>query len=358
MAIATAVIFVYSASWAVYLLFGHESKGRFPLPWAPYRCVLVVRAAYEYMLACVGLAPYALLAIRSRPPDTCNIKYAMPFHGRTLDVYPAQPSAPVIVLVPSFMHPVRITGSKRAYIPLAQRLNRKGYCVVVPSICYSSVHRMRRAVIDMRLVLSWVGAHIEGYGGDSDRIYVMGHGLAAHLVLLTVAQEAVVLSRSLYGYSVHEKRSPSAIRGKSQVNIDALEIYAGQIRLPQLRGLLLAAGAYDVIKACHSEISRGTEHLSLIHSMAGPTVDRFLQHSPAHLLASAHEMLDSYFLPPRVLILHGGNDHVFSIEHATLLHTQLCEVGIETAELCAVRSAGHVDLFACLHGAAVTDFVV
>ncbi|WFD33887.1 hypothetical protein MCUN1_000713 [Malassezia cuniculi] len=358
-AIATAAAFIYSVSWTAYLLCGCESHGHIFLPLAPYRCILVCRAVYEYLKASVSLIQYAITAIRSHPPETSNIKYAMPFHRRTLDVYPAANGAPVIVLVPSFMHPIYITGSKRAYVPLAQKLNQNGYCVVVPDIRYSTDQRLRRAIIDLRLVLSWVGAHIEGYGGASNRIYTLGHGLSAHLALITVVQEAAVLSQGLNGYDLSSSRPPSAVLGDTSVDINALEIYAAQIRLPQLRGLVLISGVYDVIKAYHNETTRGVERLSLLRRMAGPSLTKCLQHSPAHILASAYKILDHHFLPSRVLIMHGGNDHVSSIDHATLLHTQLEEAGVETVELCAVRSAGHLDLLTSVHdSAALSDFIV
>ncbi|SPO42305.1 uncharacterized protein PSFLO_07788 [Pseudozyma flocculosa] len=103
--------------------------------------------------------------------------------------------APVIVVVPSVFAPLSITSKRKLYLQLALRFRRMGYCVIVPDITYYPESRIKSSIIDLRLVLRWTGKNCQRYGGDPQKIYVMGHGLSAHLVMLTVAQEAVVLSR-------------------------------------------------------------------------------------------------------------------------------------------------------------------
>ncbi|KAN0061120.1 hypothetical protein ACQY0O_006855 [Thecaphora frezii] len=103
--------------------------------------------------------------------------------------------APVVVVVPSVSAPLSITSKRKLYLQLALRLRRMGYCVIVPDITYYPESRIKSSIIDLRLVLRWTGRNCQRYGGDPAKIYVLGHGLSAHLVMLTVAQEAVVLSR-------------------------------------------------------------------------------------------------------------------------------------------------------------------
>lgn len=355
--VTIAFVLVYAIAWSAYLLCS-SWKEYIVFPLAPYRCLLVVYAVGKYLLGCISLLPFAVSAMRTRPPGPTKVQYAFPFHSRTLDVYPAGSKAPVIVLAPSFMHPVFITGSKRSYTPIAHKLNTKGFCVVVPDIQYSAERRLKRAVVDLRLVLSWVGVNIGDYGGNADRIYVAGHGLSAHLALFTVVQEAVVLSRGLKGYDVGESRPPSAVSGGSSVDIEKIEIYAAQIRLPQLRGLVLLSGAYDVIKAYHTETERGIERLSLLRRMVGPSLNKFLIHSPSHLLSSSTDVLDRHFLPPRVLIVHGGRDEMCPIDQAKLLYSQLREAQVDSVEICAIRNAGHLETFTTLTSAPVTSFIM
>lgn len=102
--------------------------------------------------------------------------------------------APVVVFLPSSIPPIPWTGKRKLYLQLALRLRRMGYCVVVPDITFFPEAKIRESIVDVRLVLRWVGDHIARYGGDPDKIHLMGHGLSAHLALLSLTQEAVVLS--------------------------------------------------------------------------------------------------------------------------------------------------------------------
>ncbi|KAE8232452.1 hypothetical protein CF326_g2517 [Tilletia indica] len=103
--------------------------------------------------------------------------------------------APVILVLPSIIPPLTWTNKRKTYLQLALRLRRLGYCVVVPDITYFPEARIKASIVDLRLVLRWVGANISRYGGDPNKIHVMGHGFSAHLITLTLTQEAVVLSR-------------------------------------------------------------------------------------------------------------------------------------------------------------------
>lgn len=102
--------------------------------------------------------------------------------------------APVVVILPSSIPPIPWTGKRKLYLQLALRLRRMGYCVVVPDITFFPEAKVRESIVDVRLVLRWVGDHISRYGGDPEKIHLMGHGLSAHLALLSLTQEAVVLS--------------------------------------------------------------------------------------------------------------------------------------------------------------------
>ncbi len=142
-----------------------------------------------------------------------GILYGSPTRGKRLDVYlPADPptqqqqfqsqqqqhssnGVPVIVVIPSMIGPLAVTSKRRLYLQLALRLRRMGYCVVVSDITYYPESRIKSSVIDLRLVLRWTAKNCQRYGGDPSKIYVLGHGLSAHLIMLTISQEAVVLSR-------------------------------------------------------------------------------------------------------------------------------------------------------------------
>ncbi len=107
--------------------------------------------------------------------------------------------APVIFVLPTIIPPLSSwTSHRRTYMQLALRLRRMGYCVVVAELTYFPEARVRASLVDLRLALRWCKEHIASYGGDHRRIHLLGHGLSAHLAMLLVSQEAVVLSREAH----------------------------------------------------------------------------------------------------------------------------------------------------------------
>lgn len=458
-----------------------------------------------------------------------------------------QRGAAVIVFLPSAIPPILWTNKRKTYLQLALRLRRMGHCVVIPDLAYFPESRIRESIIDVRLVLNWVGENIARFGGDPERIHLMGHGLSAHLALLTLTQEAIVLSREgileAQAYrdkqkaaieerwqkeeedrrrytaaaaaraassslpsspprkmkvagsskahpdvndadeedegsannsggaggnawvdeptSVEESASTglapgivlpasSPFKSKSSMNestaratkrlakqMDALgtdgageqtyppspaapspsgshtpaggmmgfpttpgsatsrrerylssqqkrwsrdlspsrgddeidpqedsddnlldipipnglrrvNIYAPEIDVPPVAGLILFSGISDVIKGFRNETERGIEDLSVLRRSCGPSHTSCLLHSPAHLLYAAKNLVDPTLLPPKVLLVHGGQDAVVPIEQSTLLKTLLVGIGVGHVRLRAYRKLGHVESVACL----------
>ena len=319
--------------------------------------------------------------------------------------------APVVVVVPSMMAPLSWTSKRKLYLQLALRLRRLGYCVIVPDITYFPESRIKSSIIDLRLVLRWTARNCHRYGGDADAIHVLGHGLSAHLVMLTVAQEAVVLSREghldrAYEHERQQQRQdgdadadadewtksgevgwvdepsdtpPGAVPGSGSGSgsgsgfgsggrrrdilasaayrqaeqevgngLKRVEIYEPQIDLPPLAGVILLSGVSDVIKGFRSESERGLEHLSFLRRATGPSHIQCLLHSPAHLLYAAKNILDTRLLPPKFLLIHGGNDTVVPVEQSTLLKTLLVGIGVHSVRLRAYRHLGHAESIASL----------
>lgn len=450
---------------------------------------------------------------------------------------PSQRGTAVIVFLPSAFAPISWTNNRKTYLQLALRLRRMGYCIVVPYVSYFPDSRICDSIVDVRLVLSWVGREISRYGGNPERIHLMGHGLSAHLALLTLTQEAVVLSRegilqaqahrdeqkasvaeswqkeeeerqrydavaasaasgvespprkikvagqpfaTLVGHSqrshadsnnawvdelatVDEQSTPQTsgglapgivlpatspfpcrtgdaaedddsvktlkrlakqldtLAGGSRNDIDdreaglhslaassaagsyagqgfpfpgtsqqpgtpsgplasrrsrhvvrrrlhghrdsdndhlldipipielqRVEIYEPEIDVPTVAGLILFSGISDVIKGVHNEAERGVEDLSLLRRSCGPSHTGCLLHSPAHLLYAAKNLIDPTLLPPKVLLVHGGQDTVVPIEQSTLLKTLLVGIGVTHVRLRAYRKLGHAESIACL----------
>lgn len=119
---------------------------------------------------------------------------------------PGHNRSPVVIVVPSPIPPLTWTQRRKTYLQLALRLRRMGYCVIVPDISWFPEGRIKSSVIDLRLVLRWASANCKRYGGDERQIYLLGHGMSAHLAMLTLTQEAVVLSREGFSHRQSEAR--------------------------------------------------------------------------------------------------------------------------------------------------------
>lgn len=275
----------------------------------------------------------------------------MPFSQKMLDVYPPERMdekrrAPVMVIVPTATLPMSITSDRRAYMTMAMRMRELGYCVVVPTISFYPEERIRQSVIDLRLALSWVGAHIFHYGGDPLRIYLFGMGESAELVSLTLVQEAAVMSRTVRRpEDNHESLTEpnSVAETEQQMFENLLELYAPQVRLPSIAGVVLVAGISDIVKCHLNESKLGIEHISALRRWAGPRQFQCLLHSPTHVLMNTKKRLDPMFLPRKFLLVHGGNDKFVPVSQAVLLQSLLQESGVELVKLLAYRDMDHFD---------------
>lgn len=246
-----SVLLLYVIAWICYLFLAQRDlpatwtnahrwspRNFFPfVPINPIRCAKVDLAAFRYTVTAFRLIfpaifdwSYRRIMVIGTTKGSRVVKegilYGSPSRGKRLDVYlPAEapvsvhsnvpgvgpdghrsssatslPTAssngvPVIVVIPSMLGPLAVTSKRRLYLQLALRLRRMGYCVIVADITYYPESRIKSSVIDLRLVLRWTAKNCQRYGGDPSKIYVLGHGLSAHLIMLTISQEAVVLSR-------------------------------------------------------------------------------------------------------------------------------------------------------------------
>lgn len=239
-----SVLLLYAVAWICYLFLAQKDlpatwtnvhrwspRNFCPfLPINPIRCAKVDLAAFRYTVTAFRIVfpaifdwSYRRIMVIGTTKGSRVVKegilYGSPSRGKRLDVYlpadtPATSSSaagtadglpsrastssngvPVIVVIPSMLGPLTVTSKRRLYLQLALRLRRMGYCVIVADITYYPESRIKSSVIDLRLVLRWTAKNCQRYGGDPAKIYVLGHGLSAHLIMLTISQEAVVLSR-------------------------------------------------------------------------------------------------------------------------------------------------------------------
>lgn len=360
------IVIVYGLAWSAYLVVAQSDRPPYAMigppslskyipfvPFSPLRCLKVAKIVCEFIWLGVRSMGsfwywYSLYKTQKKSPEYETVLYSLPFSHNCLDIYPPDvgvmsPNAIVLMIVPTSFFPSFISCNRKLYMPMALRMRKLGYCVVVPDISYYPACQIPQSVIDLRLALSWVGAHIFSYKGDPSRIYVMGMGISSELVALTLVQEAAVMSRVVRRQD-DENKDPSSEEELDRLKFNKLmEIYAPQVRLPSLAGVVLAAGMSDVIKCYLHNVEMGTEHLGMLRRWAGPRQYQCIIHSPTHLLNNTKDKFDPAFLPPNFLLIHGGRDKFVPISQAALLQSLLMEVGVKNVELFACRDLGHYD---------------
>lgn len=100
-----------------------------------------------------------------------------------LDVYPTTgpESAPVLF----FVHGGGwSSGNKSLYEYLGHHFSRNGFCTVIINHRLSPEVKHPEHASDAAKAFSWVHEHIENYGGDPERISLMGHSSGAHITAL------------------------------------------------------------------------------------------------------------------------------------------------------------------------------
>ncbi|EST08021.1 hypothetical protein PSEUBRA_002416 [Kalmanozyma brasiliensis GHG001] len=280
-----SVLLLYAVAWICYLFLAQKDL---PATWTnahrwsprnicpfvpinPIRCAKVDLAAFRYVVTAFRILfpaifdwSYRRMMVIGTTKGSRVVKegilYGSPSRGKRLDVYlPADsPSeagdaprtagsngVPVIVVIPSMLGPLTVTSKRRLYLQLALRLRRMGYCVVVADITYYPESRIKSSIIDLRLVLRWTAKNCQRYGGDPSKVYVLGHGLSAHLIMLTISQEAVVLSREGHLDRAYERERHvlRAKHGHSSHEDEEEEewLKSGEVRTTRRRSI--AAGA-------------------------------------------------------------------------------------------------------------------
>jgi len=93
----------------------------------------------------------------------------------------ATPGTPVILF---FYGGYWTNGEKNDYRFVAQAITREGFMAVVPDYRLYPQTTFPGFIEDGALAVRWVQDHIHQFGGDPNRIYLMGHSAGAHTVAL------------------------------------------------------------------------------------------------------------------------------------------------------------------------------
>lgn len=123
---------------------------------------------------------------------------------RKLDIYmpdPAVDKAPVVV----FIYGGSWSGGKRGYYRfVGEALTSRGFVVVIPDYRVYPEVGFPVFVEDGAAAVAWVHAYIARWGGDPDRVTLMGHSAGAHIAALLATDRHYLADVGL---------PPGAVRG-------------------------------------------------------------------------------------------------------------------------------------------------
>ncbi len=220
---------------------------------------------------------------------TADLAYG-PESRQQLDVYvPDAPAAePRTVVV--FIHGGSWeTGSKDAYRFVGSSLAEQGFIAVLPSYRLNPAVRFPVFVEDAAQAVAWTLRNIDRYGGNPQRVFVMGHSAGAHIALL--------------------------------LTLDRRYLVANGVSTDDLRGVIGLSGPYDF--KIDSDLLR-----SVFGSAPDPS-----QTQPVRFVRGD---------APPLLLIHGTADKICWDEHSIRLTERIWAAG-GSAELRLYPGLGHSD---------------
>lgn len=140
-------------------------------------------AAFALLAACSPLAVVNGLVPTDGLETTRDIPYG-PLERQMLDVHRpvnAESDLPIVIF---FYGGSWQGGSRRDYLFAAQSLAGRGFLVVLPDYRVYPEIRFPDFMVDGAAALRWARDNARSFGGDPDRIFLMGHSAGAHIAVL------------------------------------------------------------------------------------------------------------------------------------------------------------------------------
>jgi arylformamidase len=125
-------------------------------------------------------------AERLSQPCHLDVAYGNAGATESLDVFPTGSECPAPVMV--FIHGGywrSLDKSDHSFV--APAFTQDGACVVIPNYPLCPAVTIEQLVLTQVQALSWVYRHIAQYGGDPQRITVIGHSAGGHLAAMMLA---------------------------------------------------------------------------------------------------------------------------------------------------------------------------
>jgi acetyl esterase/lipase len=118
-----------------------------------------------------------------------------------LDVYaPLRPSHRLVVIF--FYGGTWSSGKKSDYAFVGAALAERGYVTVIPDYRLYPEVRFPAFVEDGARAVAWVQQHARDFGGDPDRLVLMGHSAGAHLAALLALNPSYLAAAGVRPHSI------------------------------------------------------------------------------------------------------------------------------------------------------------
>jgi acetyl esterase/lipase len=239
-------------------------------------------AMLSLLSACSPVAVLNALAPTAGITETTDVRYA-PGDRHELDIYaPSVRTGPVPVVVFIYGGGWK-DGDKAEYRFVAAALAAQGFLTVVPDYRLFPEVRFPAFLQDNAAAVAWTKAHVAAYGGDPDRMFLMGHSAGAYNVaMLTLdkqwlAADGLDPDRDITG--MIGLAGPYDFLPLHDPELEDIFAPAGDLRLTQpitfARGdappMFLAAGTADT-----TVLPRNTQHLAAAVRQDGGQVEERL----------------------------------------------------------------------------------
>lgn len=156
-----------------------------------------MKAARARLLSLVFVLAAGAASLAAEPRVQRDIPYAQPVNDRqTLDVYsPADGrNHPIVIWIHGGGWS---TGSKKDVFRKPQAFTDQGYVFVAINYRLQPVVTIREITGDVAKAIRWIHDHAPEYGGDPERIVVMGHSAGGQLAALICTDESYLKTESL-----------------------------------------------------------------------------------------------------------------------------------------------------------------
>jgi len=224
-----------------------------------------------------------------------NLAYGADRQQR-LDVYVPDPPAGMPRAVVIFWHGGRWRfGDKADYRFVGAALAQSGYVAVVANYRHYPQVKMPGFMSDAAQAVSWAVAHAEEFGGDRERLYLMGHSAGAQMAAL------VTLDKSYF-----------AATGQP---------------VPRIAGVIGLSGPYDFLPLLEPDVQ----------DMFGPP-QIYPQSQPINFVRAD---------APPMLLVHGLNDDTVRSKNSRNLAAALSALGVPVT-LKLYPKLSHADTVAAL----------